>query len=36
MIDCAHAPEKKGLVLMDTPCYDMLSVTAKAAGGASS
>ena len=21
---------------MDTPCYDMLSVTAKAAGGASS
>ena len=33
MIDCAHAPEKKGLVLMDTPCYDMLSVTAKAAGG---
>lgn len=34
MIDCAHAPTKKGLVLMDTPCYDMLSVTAKAAGGA--
>lgn len=33
MIDCAHAPERKGLVLMDTPCYDMLSVTAKAAGG---
>ena len=33
MIDCAHVPEKKGLVLMDTPCYDMLSVTAKAAGG---
>ncbi len=33
MIDCAHAPTKKGLVLMDTPCYDMLSVTAKAAGG---
>lgn len=33
MIDCAHAPEKRGLVLMDTPCYDMLSVTAKAAGG---
>ncbi len=33
MIDCAHEPEKKGLVLMDTPCYDMLSVTAKAAGG---
>ena len=34
LIDCAHAPTKKGLVLMDTPCYDMLSVTAKAAGGA--
>ena len=34
MIDCANAPTKKGLVLMDTPCYDMLSVTAKAAGGA--
>lgn len=33
MIDCAHEPTKKGLVLMDTPCYDMLSVTAKAAGG---
>ena len=33
MVDCAHPPTKKGLVLMDTPCYDMLSVTAKAAAG---
>ncbi|NCB51718.1 MAG: altronate dehydratase [Clostridia bacterium] len=33
MVDCAQPPTKKGLVLMDTPCYDMLSVTAKAAAG---
>ena len=33
MLDCAAPPTKKGLVLMDTPCYDMLSVTAKAAAG---
>ena len=29
----AQPPKEKGLVLMDTPCYDLLSVTAKAAGG---
>ena len=33
MVDCALPPTKKGLVLMDTPCYDMLSTTAKAAAG---
>lgn len=33
MVGCAQPPTKKGLVLMDTPCYDMLSVTAKAAAG---
>ena len=33
MVACAHEPGTKGLVLMDTPGYDMLSVTAKAAGG---
>ncbi len=33
MVDCAQPPTKKGLVLMDTPCYDMLSTTAKAAAG---
>ncbi len=32
---CAYAqvPTRKGLVLMDTPCFDLLSVTAKIAGG---
>lgn len=33
MIECCHPPVKKGLNLMDTPCYDILSVTAKAAAG---
>ena len=33
MVDCACHPTKKGLVLMDSPCFDLLSVTAKAAGG---
>ena len=32
-VDYAQEPTKKGLVLMDTPCYDLVSVTAKAAGG---
>lgn len=33
MCDCAQTPTKKGLVLMDSPCFDLLSVTAKIAGG---
>lgn len=33
MCEYAQTPTKKGLVLMDSPCYDLLSVTAKAAGG---
>ncbi|MBP3040507.1 UxaA family hydrolase [Bacillaceae bacterium Marseille-Q3522] len=32
--DYAQAPEKKGLVIMDTPGYDHASVTGVAAGGA--
>jgi altronate dehydratase large subunit len=31
--DYAVAPAKKGLVLMDTPAYDLCSMTAMAAGG---
>ena len=33
MCDYAQTPTKKGLVLMDSPCYDLLSVTAKVAAG---
>jgi altronate dehydratase large subunit len=33
VIECAHQPSKKGLVFMNTPGYDMLSVTAKVAAG---
>ena len=33
MVDCAQPPTKRGLVLMDSPCYDLLSVTAKIAAG---
>ena len=33
VIECAHRPSKKGLIYMDTPGYDMLSVTAKVAAG---
>jgi len=33
MTDYAVPPVKKGLVLMDSPCYDMLSVTAMIAAG---
>jgi altronate dehydratase large subunit len=33
IVDYARFPEKKGLVIMDTPGYDVLSVTAKVAGG---
>jgi altronate dehydratase large subunit len=33
VVECAHAPSKKGLIFMDTPGYDLLSVTAKAAAG---
>lgn len=33
ILDYASSPTKKGLVFMDTPGYDVLSVTAKVAGG---
>ena len=33
VVDYAREPKKKGLVIMDTPGYDVLSVTAKVAGG---
>lgn len=33
VIDCANRPSKKGLVYMNTPGYDPLSVTAKVAAG---
>ncbi|MFC1863992.1 UxaA family hydrolase [Thermodesulfobacteriota bacterium] len=33
VIDYATKPSSKGLVIMDTPGYDVLSVTAKVAGG---
>jgi altronate dehydratase large subunit len=33
VLDYAVEPGKKGLVIMDTPGYDVLSVTAKVAGG---
>ena len=33
VIDYAEPPTKKGLIYMDTPGYDMLSVTAKVASG---
>jgi len=33
VLDYACAPTKKGLIYMDTPGYDMLSVTAKVAAG---
>ena len=33
IVDYARFPKKKGLVIMDTPGYDVLSVTAKVAGG---
>jgi len=33
IVDYALEPKEKGLVIMDTPGYDVLSVTAKVAGG---
>jgi altronate dehydratase large subunit len=33
VVDYAKEPKMKGLVIMDTPGYDVLSVTAKVAGG---
>ena len=33
VVEYAGVPGKKGLVFMDTPGYDVLSVTAKVAGG---
>jgi len=33
VIDYAQSPTKKGLIYMDTPGYDLLSVTAKVASG---
>ncbi len=33
VVDCAHKPSQKGLIFMDTPGYDLLSVTAKVAAG---
>jgi|SRR5680860_124208 len=33
VIDYAHIPTKRGLVIMDTPGYDVASVTGMAAGG---
>ena len=33
IVDYAEYPNEKGLVIMDTPGYDVLSVTAKVAGG---
>jgi altronate dehydratase large subunit len=34
VVDYAQAPTKKGLVIMDTPGYDVASLTGMAAGGA--
>ncbi len=34
VVDYAKAPSKKGLVIMDTPGYDVASLTGMAAGGA--
>jgi altronate dehydratase large subunit len=33
VVECAHRPSRRGLIFMDTPGYDILSVTAKAAAG---
>ena len=33
IVEYAQNPKSKGLVIMDTPGYDVLSVTAKVAGG---
>jgi altronate dehydratase large subunit len=33
VVECAGRPGRKGLIYMDTPGYDMLSVTAKVAAG---
>jgi altronate dehydratase large subunit len=33
VVECAHRPSQKGLIYMDTPGYDLLSVTAKVAAG---
>lgn len=33
VVECAHKPRQKGLIYMDTPGYDLLSVTAKVAAG---
>jgi altronate dehydratase large subunit len=33
VVECAHRPSRKGLIYMDTPGYDPLSVTAKVAAG---
>jgi len=33
VVECAHRPSRKGLIYMDTPGYDPLSVSAKAAAG---
>ena len=33
VVDCAQRPTKQGLIFMDTPGYDLLSVTAKVAAG---
>ena len=33
VVECAHSPSRKGLIYMDTPGYDILSVTAKVAAG---
>jgi altronate dehydratase large subunit len=33
VVECAHKPSRKGLIFMDTPGYDLLSVSAKAAAG---
>lgn len=33
VVDCAHRPSQKGLIFMNTPGYDLLSVTAKVAAG---
>ncbi len=33
VVECAQRPTQKGLIYMDTPGYDLLSVTAKVAAG---
>lgn len=33
IVEYAESPSRKGLIFMDTPGYDLLSVTAKVAGG---